>query len=82
VNLPAADLLDRQTGRFLPAPALAARFAAVGAANVPVISYCGGGITASALVFARALIGRDDAQVYDASLEEWAADPALPMSTG
>jgi thiosulfate/3-mercaptopyruvate sulfurtransferase len=29
-----------------------------------------------------ALLGRDDVAVYDASLSEWAADPALPMETG
>jgi thiosulfate/3-mercaptopyruvate sulfurtransferase len=44
-----------------------------------VIAYCGGGIAATADAFALAMLGYDNVKVYDASLSEWARDPALPM---
>ena len=44
--------------------------------------YCGGGISAAAGALALAEIGIDTVRVYDGSLEEWAADPALPLLTG
>ncbi|GAA4709003.1 hypothetical protein Prum_095290 [Phytohabitans rumicis] len=47
----------------------------------PVWVYCGGGISAASLALALALAGRDDVAVYDGSLEEWAADPELPLSS-
>ncbi|MBL8380650.1 MAG: sulfurtransferase [Burkholderiales bacterium] len=44
-----------------------------------VITYCGGGIAATGNAFALALLGVDKVAVYDASLQEWATDPAMPM---
>ncbi len=83
VNVPARDLVDPTTHAYLPAEVLRAKFAAVGALDArKVITYCGGGIAASSDAFVLALLGRDDVAVYDASLSEWAADPALPMETG
>jgi thiosulfate/3-mercaptopyruvate sulfurtransferase len=82
VNLPATELLDEDR-RFLAPAALAARLAAVGAlAERPTITYCGGGISATTNAFALLLSGRDDVQIYDASMNEWGPDPALPMETG
>jgi thiosulfate/3-mercaptopyruvate sulfurtransferase len=46
-----------------------------------VITYCGGGIAASSDAFALTLLGVTNIAVYDGSLLEWAADPALPMET-
>jgi thiosulfate/3-mercaptopyruvate sulfurtransferase len=82
VNLPAAHLIDPATGAFLPAAELRRRFDAVGAFGKQVITYCGGGIAASADAFALVMLGHPDVRLYDASLSEWAADPALPMETG
>lgn len=82
VNLPAARLVDPATGAFLPAAELRRRFEAVGAFDKRVITYCGGGIAASADAFALAMLGHPDVRLYDASMSEWAADPALPMETG
>ncbi len=45
-----------------------------------VITYCGGGIAATSVALALAILGRDDVKVYDASLTEWAANPMLPMT--
>jgi thiosulfate/3-mercaptopyruvate sulfurtransferase len=82
VNLPAAQLLDPGTGAFLPAAELRRRFDAVGALDKRVITYCGGGIAASADAFALAMLGHPDVRLYDASMSEWATDPTLPMETG
>ncbi len=82
VNLPAAHLLDPATNLFLPAEELRARFARVGALDKPVITYCGGGIAASADALALIMLGHEDVRLYDASLSEWAADPSLLMATG
>lgn len=46
-----------------------------------VIAYCGGGIAATADTFVLAMLGYDKVKLYDASLSEWARDPALPMET-
>jgi len=82
VNLPAAHLLNPDTNEFLLADELRKRFADVGAMDRPVITYCGGGIAASADAFALAMLGHENVRLYDASLSEWAIDPLLPMETG
>jgi thiosulfate/3-mercaptopyruvate sulfurtransferase len=83
VNVPAASLIDPQTGAFLPAAALRAKFDAVGAFDKErVITYCGGGIAASADALALVMLGHPDVRLYDASMSEWANDPALPMERG
>ncbi len=82
VNLPAAHLLDPDTNEFLPAGELRRRFAAVGAFDKRVITYCGGGIAASADALALVMLGHPEVRLYDASLGEWATDPTLPMETG
>jgi thiosulfate/3-mercaptopyruvate sulfurtransferase len=46
------------------------------------VTYCGVGISASALVFALRLAGIEDVALYDASWEEWGRDPALPLARG
>lgn len=80
VNVPSASLLDPNTNTFLPLDELRARFADADVEGRRVIAYCGHGIAASASVFALALLGHPDAALYDASLSEWAADAALPMT--
>jgi thiosulfate/3-mercaptopyruvate sulfurtransferase len=83
VNVPARDLVDPETHAYLPADALRRKFETVGALTTSrVITYCGGGIAASSDAFALALLGRENVAVYDASLSEWARDPALPMEQG
>jgi thiosulfate/3-mercaptopyruvate sulfurtransferase len=81
-NLPAAHLIDPATSAFLSADELRRRFGAVGALDKEVITYCGGGIAASADAFALVMLGHDRVKLYDASMSEWATDPGLPMETG
>lgn len=82
VNVFANDLVDPVTKTFLPAPALRKKFAAVGALKAKqVITYCGGGIAATADSFALLLLGHKNVSFYDASMNEWAPDFSLPMET-
>jgi thiosulfate/3-mercaptopyruvate sulfurtransferase len=82
VNVPAANLVDSETKRFVsPADALA-RFAAAGVTkDRHVIAYCGGGISATIDLFLLHQLGFDDLTLYDGSMGEWAKDPSLPIET-
>jgi thiosulfate/3-mercaptopyruvate sulfurtransferase len=82
VSAPAAALFEPD-GRFAPPERLRAFFADRGIGpDTPVIAYCGGGIAATGDAFAlTALLGHREVRVYDNSLQEWATDPSLPMST-
>ncbi len=53
-----------------------------GSPDQRAITYCGGGIAASASAFAMVRAGYTDVAIYPGSLEEWTKDPALPMVTG
>ncbi len=81
VNLPYSALLDAQ-GRFLPVAQLRSALDSVGALGAKqVLCYCGGGIAATLDALALTLAGHPNVAVYDGSLQEWAADPTLPMAT-
>jgi thiosulfate/3-mercaptopyruvate sulfurtransferase len=82
VNVAASNLVDPATNAFLPAEELRAKFEAVGAMNRSVITYCGGGIAASADALILTMLGHKDVKLYDASLSEWVKDPSLPMEVG
>ncbi len=82
VNVAATNLLDPATNAFLPADELRAKFEAVGAMDRKVITYCGGGIAASADALVLTMLGHKDVKLYDASLSEWVKDPSLPMEAG
>jgi thiosulfate/3-mercaptopyruvate sulfurtransferase len=60
--------------------------AAFAAQNVdldkPVITTCGGGVTALVLLFALERIGKNDVALYDGSWSEWGGDPDLPKELG
>ncbi len=78
INVPCIELLDG-AGRLASSEVVAARHG--GDRSQRMITYCGGGIAASLNAFAMTRSGFDDVAVYAASLQEWAADPALPMTT-
>lgn len=82
VNVPTAGLVDPDRGTFLGADALREKFDAVGAFDKRVITYCGGGIAASATALALVMLGHPDVRLYDASMSEWANDDSLPMEVG
>jgi thiosulfate/3-mercaptopyruvate sulfurtransferase len=47
-----------------------------------ILLYCGGGISASANALTLAALGSRSVRIYDGSLEEWSADPELPLELG
>lgn len=47
-----------------------------------VITYCGGGISATIDAFACLLTGKNSVAVYDGSMSEWVRDESLPLKTG
>ena len=81
VNVPFGELVDER-GTLKDVPALRAIFDAVGALDDSVrpVTYCGGGIAATAAAFALAAVGRDDASVYDGSMNAWTSDPSRPLA--
>lgn len=78
LNVPAVGLLG-DDGRFLPAETLRERFADVLARPGRKVTYCGGGIAATSDALVLELLGERDVAVYDNSMAEWTADPALPL---
>lgn len=79
VNVPALRLL-RDTHDFVSLEEAAEIFAEVGATDASrVITYCGGGISATVDNFMLYRLGVDEVSTYDASMGEWAQDPALPI---
>lgn len=82
VNIPARSLVA-EDNRFLPLDQAAARFAAVGAtADKAIVTYCGGGISATVDNLMLYRLGHDRIATYDASMGEWARDENLPIETG
>ena len=84
VSVPAQSLVDPDTWCFRPRDELLAGVAGLldSDPEVPVIAYCGGGISATVDVFVLSMLGRDDVLLYDGSLTEWSADPNLPLEVG
>lgn len=83
VNVPATSLIDPDTGLFLAKEELAEILNEKRLLDPQreVIAYCGGGISASQVVFALARLGQDKVKLYDASLSEWAHRDGFPLHT-
>ncbi|MCP3882273.1 MAG: sulfurtransferase [Sulfitobacter sp.] len=78
-NVPSQSLLD-DTGHFKSADELDGLFKED--RDTRTITYCGGGIAASADAFIMTRLGFKDVSVYTASLQEWSTDAENPMETG
>jgi thiosulfate/3-mercaptopyruvate sulfurtransferase len=76
VNVPVFSALD-ETGSYRTLDELASVFD--GDRDGRAITYCGGGIAASSNAFVMTRLGFTDVAVYAASLQEWTADPDLPL---
>ena len=82
VNLSFLGVVDPATSVYLKPEQLREQVMPTGALEKErVIAYCGGAIAASSSAFALSLLGVENVAVYDGSLAEWAADPALPLVT-
>lgn len=47
-----------------------------------LVASCGSGVTACHTLLALAILGRDDALLYEGSWSDWARDESLPAATG
>lgn len=79
ISSPYVDLIGSDN-RFRPEAELRAALKSLIETEEPVIIYCGGGITAAGTALVLTALGVEDVSIYDGSLEEWSADPTLPMS--
>lgn len=81
-NLPHTEVFNPD-GTWKSPDALREILAAAGIdLAAPVTTSCGSGVTASVLMFAMHLIGKDDTALYDGSWAEWSADPSTPKLQG
>ena len=75
-----ANLAD--DGSFLSPEALRARYEALGAADRPVVAYCGSSLSATHDLLALELAGIDGARLYEGSWSHWSSDPSRPAVVG
>ena len=82
-NRPYSQNLDAD-GRFKPAPALRAGFAALldGRAPRDVVHMCGSGVTACHNLLAMEAAGLAGSRLFAPSWSGWVGDPARPVATG
>jgi thiosulfate/3-mercaptopyruvate sulfurtransferase len=81
-NLP-FDLLLNDDGTLADDKDLKRAFAGAGVdIDKPIVTTCGGGVTAAVLLFALDRLGKGEVALYDGSWSEWGADPATPKETG
>ena len=81
--LPTLGFIDSDTGAYRSDADREAGANALGRSkDAEIISYCGGGIAATMNAFVLMKLGYRNVSVYDGSLDEWSADPDMPMEVG
>jgi len=71
-NIPWADLIHPETGAFITADALAAKFAVADIdLQRPIVTTCASGITSCVVALGLYLLGHKTVAVYDGSWAEW-----------
>ncbi len=80
INLPSSLIIENNSNVFLSSTMLQQLFKNIGADKADnLITYCGGGINASLVAFALALVGYNNISIYDGSMNEWGNDNSLPI---
>jgi len=80
LNIPAEDLVDPETTRFLPEDQLADRFPH--SRDRRTIIYCGSGIAAASNAHAMTRLGFSDISIYMPGLQEWVYIDGAPLLNG
>ncbi len=80
-NVTAWEILDRETGRYRPLPALRDKLGDILDAE-RVVTYCGAGAAASSLANVLVRLGHPDVAIYEGGLYEWCRDRSLPLEVG
>lgn len=81
-SLPMDRMLNAD-GTFKDADGIRAEFEGTGVdLTRPLVTTCGSGVTASTLLFAAHLIGKDDVALYDGSWSEWGMLADTPKALG
>lgn len=80
ISVPFSANLD-DTGSFLPAEELRARFEGVGVDGDALV-YCGSGVSACHNLLAIEAAGLGTPRLYVGSWSEWSSDPARPVAIG
>ncbi|MEE2780498.1 MAG: sulfurtransferase [Myxococcota bacterium] len=83
MSAPYGDNLVSPAGPLRDLEYLDVRYEALGAFDdVPVIAYCGSGVTACHDIWVLTLLGREDVFLYEGSWSDWSARSELPAGTG
>jgi thiosulfate/3-mercaptopyruvate sulfurtransferase len=81
-NLPQGQLFN-EDGTWKRGEALRAAFEQAGVdLDRAMVTTCGSGVTATALIFGAHLLGKDGVRLYDGSWADWGSDPDTPKATG